>query len=323
MTSRRRRLLLALGLASLAPLCAAQQAPRMHRLGLFGFGSREATIRSFDPLLQLLAKSGFVVGKNLEVVYSIAASDSEPLGALATELAASRLNAILVTSVTGALALKRATQTTPVIALIGSDPVAEGLIASTARPGANITGVTILSIETGNKRVELLKEMFPATRRVYWLTNAANMRYIEQSKPHAKTLGMELVPLPVEGPQDLESFFARPMRKDEAIHVGTSQPNFVMCKQIVALANQARAPIVYPFPECAQAGGLVSYASDFGVAVVRSAALLVQVLKGANPAEIPFEQAMHVNTVVNLKTARALGITVPRSVLIRAAQVIE
>lgn len=323
MTSRRRMLLAAGAGLCLPWVCSAQQAGRVYRLGLFGFGAREGVIASFEPLLLLLAKSGFVRGSNLEVIYRIAPSDSVPLETAATELAASKLDAVVVPSPEGALALKKATSTLPIVALVGVDPVAEGLVSNLARPGGNITGVAVLAIETGNKRLELLKEVFPSARRVYWLTNGANMRYIELARPHASKLGLTLVPSLVEGQKDVEVFFARSFAADEAVHVGTSQINFALCERIAQLANRSRVRAVYPFAQCVDAGGLIAYASDFGAAIERIEHIVVQILNGTKPGEVPFEQAMHVNTIVNMKTARALGIAIPRAVLLRAQRIVE
>jgi putative tryptophan/tyrosine transport system substrate-binding protein len=298
----------------------AQQAGRVHRLGIFGIGASDDVRRAVQPFLGLLAKAGFAEGKNLEVVIKAGASDSAPPDPVAAELVAAKPDAILVAS-PAVIALKRHTATIPIVAVIGFDPVAAGLVASLAHPGGNVTGVSLLSVETGDKRVELIKEAFPGVRRVHYLNQKGNMHFNHEA--HARRLGLSHEPLPIESAADLDAFFARPLGRDEAIHVATSQLNFVLREAIVAHANRARAQIVYPFVECVAAGGLIAYAGDLGFAMARAMNIVARIFSGADPAGIAFEQATRVVLVVNLRTARQIGIAIPQSVLLRADRVIE
>ncbi len=320
---KRRGVLALAGAAAFAPRWAlAQQAGRSYKLGVLGFGERAAMLRTLAPFLAVLAKAGFAEGRNLVVDLHMAASDSLPLESMVADVIAAGPDVIFVASTTGVWAVKRATQSIPVVALIGFDPVKAGLIASFARPGGNITGVTMQSIETGSKRIEILKEAFPETRRVHYLNQKANLHFIENDLPHAKRLGIEMQPAVVESREDLEAFFNRPFRA-EGVSVATSQLNYALREPMIAAANKARVPIVYPFVECAYAGGLIAYAADLRIATVRVMSLVAQVLGGANPGELAFEQSTRISLFVNMKTAQALQMRIPDSVLLRADEVIR
>lgn len=326
MRSSRRRVLGVMG-SAVAAACGfpspvfSQQPGRVYRFGILGIGDIEGVRRNLPPFLGLLAKAGFVEGKNLEVVIRAAPSESVPLDATAAQLARDDPDVILVASAPGALALKRASAVIPVVAVVGFDPVAGGLVSSLSHPGGNVTGVTLLSVETGNKRVELIKEAFPGVRRIHYLNQKGNMHFNDEV--HARKLGLTHEPLAIESARDLEAFFARPLGRDEAVNVATSQLNFVLRETMVAHANRARAQIVYPFVECVAIGGLVAYAGDLGFAMARAMSMVARILNGADPAQIAFEQATRVVLAVNLRTARQVGIAIPRSILIRADQVIE
>lgn len=312
----------ALSLA-LPALSLAQQPDRVYRLGVMGFGELDAVRKTLNPFLGVLAQAGFTEGKNLQIELRVAPSESLPLDAVAAELVAAKPDAIFVPSNPGAAALKRATSAIPIVLVTGADPVALGLIQSFARPGGNLTGVTSLSIEAGSKQVELIKEAFPATRRIHYFTQKANMHLNEARRRHAQKLGMAHDLVVVENAQDLDTFFTKAPGPGEVISVGLSQMNFAMREAIVARANAARIPAIYAFLEAVEAGGLIAYAADLRDVVGRAMQMVARILKGARPAEIPFEQATRVSLVINQKTARALGITIPQVVLLRANRVIE
>lgn len=319
---RRRRLVQAMGVASLLPVGAfAQTAARTYRLGILGFGDSAGYLKSIAPYLGLLAQHDLVEGRNLVLEVRTVASETQPMDAAAAELAAAKCDAIFVASPGGAFALRKATSTVPIVIMVGFDPVAAGLINSFARPGGNVTGVTLLSVETGNKRLELLMEAFPATRRVYYLNQKGNMQFFDAS--HADRLRIAYEPLAIENAGELAAFFARPLPAGTAIDVATSSVNFILRQAIAEHANRARVPAVFPYVEAAEAGGLLAYASDLRAATVRLIDILARVLKGAKPAETPFERAAKVVLVVNLRTARETGLSIPQSVLLRADRVIE
>jgi putative ABC transport system substrate-binding protein len=297
-------------------------AQRMYRLGAIGMGDREGSLQSLEPFLRVLAGSGFVAGKNLELDLRIAKGEHD-LSQTAASLVQARPDVIFAPSPAIALAARKATASIPIVAVLGTDPVALGLAASYAAPGGNVTGVALLAIETGHKRLEILKEAFPATRRVRYLTQKDALRFAEEAKPQAAKLGMAIDPYSFETVADLQAFFARPLEHDESIHVGTSALTYIYRDQIVALANSSRARIIYPFIECAQAGGLIAYAGDLRYAMTRAMHLVAQILKGANPATLAFEQVTRISLAINVKTARALGIAIPQPLLLRADQVID
>lgn len=320
---KRRGVLALAGAAALAPAWTlAQQAGRTYRLSVLAFGERAAARRSIEPFLGMLAKDGFAEGRNLAVELHLAATESLPLEPLAAEAIAANPDVIVVLSTPGVFALKRATSKIPIVVVIGFDPVKAGLVASLARPGGNITGVTLQSVETGNKRVELLKEAFPDTRRIYYLNQKANLHFMANDAPYARKLGIEMEGVAVEKREDVEAFFARGFRA-EGVSVATSALNYVLREPMVAAANKARAPIVYPFVECVYGGGLMAYAGDLRFAMARAMHLVAQILKGANPGELAFEQSSRISLAVNLKTAHALQLAIPESVLLRADEVIR
>jgi len=320
---KRRGVLALAGAAALAPAWTlAQQPGRMYKLGVLGFGERAAVQPMLEPFLAVLAKAGFAEGRNLAVDLHLTASESLPLDDAAAQVVAAKPDAIFVGSNPGVYALQRATKTIPIVAVIGFDPVKAGLIESFAHPGGNLTGVSLLSVETGNKRLEVLKEAFPDTRRVYYLNQKANLHFIENDRVHAQRLGIEIAPAVVESGQDVETFFARRFSA-EGVSVATSQLNYLLRQQMVSAANKARVPIVYPFSECVYAGGLMAYAGDLRYAMARVMQLVAQILKGANPAGLAFEQSTRISLVVNMKTAQALKLAIPESVLLRADEVIR
>lgn len=307
----------------LPALSLAQQPDRVYRLGVMGFGELDAVRKTLKPFLGVLAQAGFTEGKNLQIELRVAPSESLPLDAAAAELVAAKPDAMFVASNPGAAALKRATSAIPIVLVTGADPVGLGLIQSFAHPGGNLTGVTSLSTEAGNKRVELVKEAFPGTRRIHYFNQKSNMRFNEEHRRHAQKLGMAHEFAVVENAHDLDTFFTRAFGPGEVISVGLSQTNFAMREAIVARASAARVPAIYPFLEAAEAGGLIAYSADLRDVVGRAMQMVARILKGARPADIPFEQATRVSLVINQKTARALGITIPQVVLLRADRVIE
>lgn len=301
----------------------AQQPGRIYRIGWLSYVPESGAQVEIDIGLTVLARAGFVRGKNLVVEMRAGEPLQERLEAHAAELARTQLDLIFVPTATAALVMRRHTSTIPIVAMSTGDPVAEGFAASFARPGGNVTGVSGLLTDTGLKRYELLKEIFPTTRRLRFLTQKVHERWVEPARIYAAKNGMLLVPFFVESAEELESFFANSLARDEAVYVGTTAWNFMHRATIVAHANRVRAPVIYPNITYVEAGGLVTYQSDPRDGVARMADLAVRVLRGEKPADIPFEQLMRVYLVINQKTAKSVGVTFPPSVLVRADRVIE
>ena len=320
----RRALLGAVVAAALAPRAAWSQKPdRVFRLGWLTSGERSRAQPDVDRSLGMLAQAGLQQGKNLVFEWRAAANEPQRLDDLAAELAATKLDAILAGDTEGALALKRATSTTPIVAIVGPDPVAEDVTASLLRPEGNVTGVTTFSVDVAVRRYELLKELFPTRRRVRFMTQQDAARWIESETRGAATLGLRVEPVMVEDVGELERFFAGPLRRDESIYVASTKRNASRMHSIVSLANRARAPIIYPAIEFAEAGGLIACAADQRAALERATDVLLRVLKGANPGEIPFERSTRVYIAINRRTAKENGVSIPSEVLARANRLIE
>lgn len=320
----RRALLGAAAAAALLSRAAwSQQPDRVLRLGWLTSGERSRARPDVDRSLGMLAQAGLTQGKTLAFEWRAAGNEPERLDVLAAELAAMKLDAILAGDTDAALALKRATSTTPIVAIVGPGPAPEELAANLSSPGGNLTGVTSFSIDAAVRRYELLREMFPTRRRVRFMTQKDAARWIESETRGAATLGLRVEPFMVEDVGELERFFAGPLRRDEAIYVASTAWNALRMHTIVSLANRARAPIIYPTFEFAEAGGLISCSADFRAALERATDVLLRVLKGAKPGEIPFERSTRVYIVINRRTAKENGVTIPPEVLVRADRLIE
>ena len=249
------------------------------------------------------------------------------LPALAAELVRLKVDVILAGSVSGALAVKNATTTIPVVFLTGGDPVASGLVGSLARPGGNLTGVTALTQELSAKRMELLKEALPAVTRVAFLSDPAypdDRPALEGVGRAARASEVQLIVLEVRDPSELETAFARlSSERVGALLVGNAVMFNQHRRRIVELAAKSRVPAIYGLREYADAGGLMFYGASLQHMYYRSVAFVHRILKGAKPGDLPIEQASKFDLLINLNTARTLGITIPQAVLIRADRVIE
>jgi putative ABC transport system substrate-binding protein len=324
---RRRAILGAMGAIALFRTLAvpAQEQGRAYRMAWVAEGTQKEWQRAKEYVLQgILAPAGFVPGANLSVDTRLAGVDAKQNDAMLAELAAANLDAITMFADPALVAsLKRVAPRTPIIALMAGDAVNEGLIRSLAHPGGNITGITFIASETLGKRLELLKEVFPATRRVRLLTQQSESRSLDIYVAVAKQLGIELKPHFVESIADLDAFFARRLAGDEAVYVGLSAWNLQHVAEITAAANRARAPAIYPLSQFVDAGGLATYQADMRDAIKRLGEMTLLVLRGKRPAEIPFEQEPRFQMILNQKAARATGITFLPPVLLRADRVIE
>jgi putative ABC transport system substrate-binding protein len=305
-----------------APLAAEE---KVYRIGYLT--PRSAPIPRDQAFRQALGRLGYVEGQNLVIEWRF--TKGSPVSAeLAAELIRLKLDCILVMGLSLVAAMKKATATVPiVIGSIDADPVEEGLVASLARPGGNITGLTSIGYDLAGKRLELLKDTVPRLSRVAILIrpSRATDAHVKNALVTARKLGIELHLAEVRSPGDLETAF-RTMRQKrvEALDVvGIGLLNLHQGR-IVKLAASSRLPTIYSNRDFVVVeGGLMSYASDPIAQAYRAAAYVDRILKGAKPADLPVEQPMKFELVINLKTAKALGLTIPPSVLGRADQVIE
>jgi putative ABC transport system substrate-binding protein len=317
---RRRQLISAFAIASASPLVAAQAPARVHRIGVLALVNWEQRLVA---LRRELANLGYVEGRNLSIEFRDANGRVEVLGALAEELVRLKVDVIVPAITPAALAAKRATGSIPIVVWAAADIVGNGLVASLARPGGNVTGISAQVAETSAKCLEILREIKPTLRRIGLLLNVLDpfhKLYQETLQRAAPTLGLEFLPAPVRGEAEFE-----------AVHSGwaKSRIDAVLVQPSLPLSRAAdmglkhRLPTVSSGTEFAARGGLMNYSIDDAELAQRAASLIDRVLKGAKPADLPVEQPARFVLKLNRKTARALGIAIPASVLVRADEVIE
>ena len=314
---------LALGILS-APLASdAQQPTKVPRIGVLWSGSDDPVLEAFRQGLRDL---GYVEGQNIVIEYRYARGKDDLLPDLAAELVRLKVDVILTWGMVAARVAKQATATIPIVNGSMGDPVGAGLVASLARPGGNLTGLTSISRELSGKRLQLIKEVVPGLSRVAVLstTNVTAMLGLRETEVAARSLGMSLQVLNVRGPNDFDSAFSEMTRERAgALIVLADLLFFDHLKRLVDLAKKHRLPAMHWAKEYVDAGGLMSYASSFSDQFRRAAYFVDRILKGAKPGDLPIEQPTKFELVVNMRTAKALGLTIPQSVLIRADEVIQ
>jgi len=323
----RRAFVTGLGALLAAPFGAEAQQAR--RIGYLVLDLTEGVPRR-EAFRQGLRDLGYVDGRNVAIEYRDAGGKPERLAARAAELVALNVDVIVAPGTLASLAAKRATATIPVVVPTIGDPVADGLVKSLARPGGNVTGLSNLSPELIGKCMQLLKEAVPGTTRVAVLTHTGSAtaktdrEYTTQARASGRSLGFAVQLVDARRPMDFDSAFAEMTRwRANALVVLPYLTLFNERRRIVALAANERLPAVYAYRENAEAGGLISYGADLADQFRRSAAYVDRILKGANPGDLPFEQPTKFELVINMKTAKVLGLTIPPSLLLRADQVIE
>jgi ABC-type uncharacterized transport system substrate-binding protein len=331
---RRRELIALLGGAVAWPVAPrAQQPERMHRIGILSPGHSEPTdptFRVLKALLQGLHELRYMEGRNLTVEDKYANGSSDRLGELAAELVRREPDIIVAFSSTAARPAKEATGTIPIVAVAMADPVADGLFASLARPGGNVTGTTFVGPELVAKRLQLLREIVPGLSRVaaLWHPNAYSERtmagIVNEIEVAATTLGLQLQLVPAGGPDDLGSAFAAMTReRAQALIVMPSPMLFGEYRRIASIAANNRLPAMGAAREFADLGGLMSYGANLSDLAKQTAAYVDKILRGAKPAELPVEQPIKFELVINLKAARELGLTISREFLLVADEVVE
>jgi len=324
---RRREFITLLGSAAAGwPLAArAQQSGKIRAMGLLSPASRSPSV--VPALFDALAELGWIEEKNLVVERRYAENRLERLPELAAELVRLNVEVIVATGTLGPLAAKRATSTIPIVMTAAGDPLGSGLVASLARPGGNVTGISLMAPDLGGKRLELLKELLPRLARVAVLWNAANPYaaiVFKETQAAGRTLGIEVQSLEVRGPDDFDGAFdtARKQRPDALITV-EDPLTFSHQKRIADFATGQQLPSLYGFREFVVAGGLMSYGANVADLFRRAASYVDKILKGAKPADLPVQQPTTFELVINVKTARALGLEIPPTLLARADEVIE
>jgi putative ABC transport system substrate-binding protein len=326
----RRDLIAALGGAAAWPLAAHAQQPATPVIGFLHPGPAllDAYALQLSAFRQGLGEAGFVEGRNLSIEYRWADNQYERLPALAAELVQRQVAVIVVPSSTaGTLAAKAATEKIPIVFNIGSDPVDEGLVASLTRPGGNITGVTNLFFKLTAKRLELLHDLVPSASVIALLVNPANLYTASETKEAqaaARVLGLQLIVVNAIKDSDLDgAFMTLAQHQASSLLVGADPVFITMRDRLVALAARHKVPTSYGYRDYAAIGGLTSYGTSRSDANRRVGIYAGRLLKGKKPADLPVQQPTKFELIINLKAARALGLDVPTSLLLRADEVIE
>jgi putative tryptophan/tyrosine transport system substrate-binding protein len=307
----------------------AQQPTKIPRIGVLYSGLSGVSAPQLDGLMQGLRELGYADGKNITIEYRFAEGKLDRLTDLAAELVRLKVEVIVAAGGTPTIvAAKKATPTIPIVFPTVGDPVALGIVASLARPGGNITGLTIRNPELGGKRLELLNEVVPRARRVAVLVQEGNVAHaldLKEMQPAAAAMGLELHQISVQSPNDLESAFSKMTGTvgATALFLQAAVLFFDNRKRIADLAIRSRLPAIYDTREVAEAGVLMSYGSDRFDLARRAAFYVDKILKGTKPADLPVEQPTKFELIINLKTAKQIGLTIPPNVLARADRVIK
>jgi len=329
--TRRPALALIVGLAVAPLLAGAQTRASVPRIGILSFDGAPS---STDPgpadqgFALGLRELGYVEGQNIVVEQRYADGRPERLAELAAELVQLKVAVILAGGPAPREAARKATSTIPIVTISGTDPVKEGWARSLARPGGNVTGLTVSFDELNAKRLELLKQAFPGVVRVALLLDPVEIgdakAFVQAMEASARPLGLQIQVLEVRGAGDVDAAFSLARQhRAQALYVVTTNTTVTHRARIAALATGDRLLSISSFPQMAQAGFLMTYGADIEDLARRAITLMDKILKGARPGDLPIEQPAKFQLIVNLKTAKALGITIPQSLLLRADEVIE
>ena len=315
-----------LGLVCLPVKADAQQPASPRRIGvlLVGFSPESKEAQEFR---QGLRDAGYAEGRDVVIEWRSANGDYDRIPELVADLVQRKVDVIVVDTTLAARAVKRATSTIPIVMAIVADPVGSGLVASLAHPGGNVTGLSQMMPELGAKRLQLLKETIPRVARVAVLWNPDtpfHTKAVEDLKAAAPSLSIELIFVSARTPEEIGPAFSAVGRAHpQALYVISDPFFFVHRTTLLELVSKARLPVIYGARQFVAAGGLMSYGTDMGDLFRRSAGYVDKILKGAKPGDLPIEQPTKFEFVVNLRTAKALGITFPQSILLRADEVIR
>ena len=323
--NRRKVIALLGGAAAAWPLVArAEQARKAYKIGLLNAGSEPLGTKSlFDALSEL----GWIEGQNVAFERRWAENSLERLAELAAELVRLNVSVIVAFGTLAPLAAKRATSTIPIVMADAGDPLGSDLVASLARPGGNVTGMSLMAPDLGGKRLELLKELLPQIARVAVLWNAVNpysASVFKETQAAGRTLGIEVQSLEMRGPGDFDGAFAVARQQHPAALIAVEDPlTITYLKRIADFAVAEQLPPLFGLRGYVEVGGLISYGANLDDLHRRAAGYVDKILKGATPANLPVQQPTKFELVINLKTARALGLEVPPTLLARADEVIE
>jgi ABC-type uncharacterized transport system substrate-binding protein len=321
---------LVVGFLSVCTVVEAQQAGRVYRIGLLDYSSAESgRLEWWAAFRERLRELGYVEGRNVMFEPRWGHGNRERLQTAAAELVSLKVDVIVTATGIASLVAKQATSTIPIVMATGPDPIGSGLVASLARPGGNVTGLTSISVELSGKRLELVRMILPRVSRVAVLwsetsTRTGRSRFVTDAEVAAQPLGMVVQAVGVRESAELDRAFLRMTRDGaEAVLIAPDGIFFTHRKRLATLAVNHRLASIVASREYVEAGGLASYGTDFPDLFRRAAEYVDRVVKGTKPGDLPIEQPRRFELAVNLKTAKALGLTIPDSVLLRADRVIR
>jgi ABC-type uncharacterized transport system substrate-binding protein len=325
---KRRAFMTLLGGAAAWPLIARAQQPAMPVVGFLNGGSPDLFASLVSAFRQGLKETGYTEDQNVAIEYRWAGGENNKLPALAVQLVRLQVAVIAATTTPAALAAKAATTAIPVVFFVAGDPVELGLVVSVNRPGGNLTGMTTLSLDVGPKRLELLHQAVPTATNVALLVNPTSPNLAEAQtrdlRAAARILGLQVHVVHASSDGDLDNAFATSVRlRVSGLLISADSFLYSRREQLAALAARYAMPAIYPFREHTTAGGLMSYGGNLSESFRRTGTYTGRILKGEKPTDLPVQQATKLELVINLKTARALGLEIPPTLLARADEVIE
>jgi putative ABC transport system substrate-binding protein len=323
----RRVFISGLGVAALWPLAIrAQQPTRVPTIGFLGSTSREIASHWIAAFLKRLRELGWIEGRTIAIEYRWADAHSERYSEIAAEFVGLKVDVIVTWASAPVLAAKQATTLIPIVFAAQMDPVGAGVVASLARPGGNVTGMSIQQTDTAGKRIELLREVVPKLVRLAIMANAGAPGAVLEMREvlaTASSVGLEVTPIEVRQAAEIVSAIEALKGRADSLYIATDPLIFSNRIQINALAQAARLPTIYGSREYVDAGGLMSYGPNWSDLFRHAAEVVNKILRGAKPADIPVEQPTKFDLILNLKTAKALGLELPSTLLARADEVIE
>ena len=303
----------------------AQQAAKQPTVGFLGASTPLAESRRVAAFVQRLRELGWIEGRNIVIEYRWAEGRSEPFAAVAAEFVKIKVD-VIVTVGSAVLAVKQATSVIPIVFTAAADPLGSGMVASLARPGGNVTGLSIQASDLAGKRLEFLREVIPSLRRLAIMANVgypAAALEISEVQAIARTLGLEVIVLGIRQIEDIAAAFEALKSGIDALYVVTDPLANTNRVRINTMALTAGLPTMHAFRDLVEAGGLISYGPNFPDLYRRAGDYVDKILHGAKPADLPVEQPTKFELVINLKTAKALDLVIPESFLLRADEVIE
>jgi putative tryptophan/tyrosine transport system substrate-binding protein len=323
---KRRELITLLGGAAAWPLAArAQQPAKVPTIGFLGASTPSGQSKSVTAFVQRLRELGWIEGRTVTIEYRWGEGRNERFAEIAAEFVRLKV-AVIVTSGVAALVVKQATSVIPIVFAVAADPLGTGLVASLARPGGNVTGLSTQFADTGSKRLEILREAAPGLRRLAIIGNVgypASVLEMSEVQAAARTFGLEVATLEIRRAEDIAPAFEALKDRVEALYICGDALTATNRNRIYTFALSARLPTIIGSREQVEGGGFISYGPNFVDLYRRSADYVDKILRGAKPADLPVEQPTKFDLVINLVTARALGLTVPPALLARADEVIE